>query len=184
MDEKPGKRRGQPREDRRVGLRNAAARRGIDQHEREIRLLHRGPRALDAERFDRIVRGAEAGRIDDRKWNAVDLDLRGHGIAGRAGDRGDDRNGVAGQVVQEARLADVGASDQDDRDPFAQQRALLRARLHARHLGRDRGNLAAHVGGTHELDVLVREIERGLDIHPQLDQRVGECPDLARERAG
>ena len=45
-------------------------------------------------------------------------------------------------------------------------------------------NPAAHVGGAHELDVLFRKIERGLDEHPQLDQRVGERPDLARERAG
>ena len=42
---------------------------------------------------------------------------------------------------------------------------------------------AARVGALEEIDLLVGKVERRLDQHAQLDQRVGERVDLARERA-
>ena len=49
-------------------------------------------------------------------------------VARRAGMRRHDRDLVAGELVQQARLADVGLADQHDVEPFAQEAALPRAR--------------------------------------------------------
>ncbi len=42
---------------------------------------------------------------------------------------------------------------------------------------------AARVGALEEVDLLVREVERGLDQCAQFDDSLGQCIDLARERA-
>ena len=78
--------------------------------------------------------GRKPGGVDDRQRNAADLDLRLHGVARRPGDRRDDRHRVARQLVEQARLADVGPADEHDGEALAQQRALLRPRQHPGHL--------------------------------------------------
>ena len=48
----------------------------------------------------------------------------------------------------------------------------------------DRSQAAARVGLLEEVDLLLGEVERGLDQHAQLDQLVAQRVDLLRERAG
>ena len=110
---------------------------------------------------------------------------RRHGVACRAGDRRDDGHRVAGQPVEKARLADVGSADEHDGEPVAQQRALLRAGLHTRSTCAAIAAILPRTSAARsEGDVLFRKIERGLDVHPELDQRVDERADLVRKRAG
>ncbi len=175
---------GQLGEDRGVLVGDAAAGIGVDQHEREIRARDRRPGALDAERFDGVVRRTKPGGVDDRQRNAADLDLRLHRVARRPGNRRDDRHRVPRELIEEARLADVGPADEDDGEPLAQQRTLLRPGQHPGHLGEDRRHPPAHVGRAQELDVLVREIERRFGVHPQFDQGIDQRADFARKGAG
>ena len=91
---------------------------------------------------------------------------------------------VAGELVQEARLADVGAAHEHDRQAFAQQRALLRAREHPGNPRGDRLDAAAHIGRAQELDVLLGKVERGFDEHSKLDQRLDQRANLRRKHAG
>ena len=102
----------------------------IDQHEREIGARDRRPRALDAERLDRssvsrkpavstiVQRNAARSRRRARSVSRV-VPAIGVTIA----------DVVAGEPVEQARLADVGPADQHDgRVPRAAARPASRAR--------------------------------------------------------
>ena len=99
----------------------------IDHHQRDVRARDGRPGPLDADRFDRVVGGAQSRGVDHRERNAVDLDLARDRVARRARNRRDDRDVLAGEPVEQARLADVGTPDQHHSEPVAQQRALRRA---------------------------------------------------------
>ena len=100
----------------------------VDHDDRDIGARDRRPGPLDAERLDRILGRAQARRVDHGERYPVNLDLAAHGVARRARDRRHDRDVLTRQLVEKARLADVGAPDQHGHEPFAQQRALRRAR--------------------------------------------------------
>ena len=132
----------------------------------------------------------------DRRWRAspavstivsgmpCDLDRALDGVARRARDRRDDRNLVAGEPVEQARLADVRARRPAPRRVRrAGARPGARAAAICARAAADGRELALRVGGTQEIDVLVGKIERRLGEHPQLDERVGERAHLARELA-
>ena len=89
----------------------------------------RPPRCARCRAFRSGRRSAAAPRCRSiGQRNAVDFDLALDGVARGAGDRRDDRDLVARELVEEARLADVGRPDQHDGEPVAQQRPLPRAR--------------------------------------------------------
>ena len=73
-----------------------------------------GARAADAFAFDGVGRFAQAGRVDQRQHDAVDVDRFAHEIARRAGNLGDDRALARGERIQKARFAGVRAADDDD----------------------------------------------------------------------
>src|SRR5690606_5141156 len=116
------------------------------------------PGALHAEALDRIAALAQPGRIGEHHRDAVEVGARLDDVAGGARLRRDDGAVGADQGVEQARLADVGAADDDDAQPVAQQAP-------ARVGGEQRDDLVAHGGelggdrgGVH-LDVLVAEID-------------------------
>ena len=169
-----------------VGVQRVAALARVDQHEREIGALDRRPRALDADALDRVVGVAQARGVDDGQRNAADLDLRARpcrascpaiGVTIAASSRA--------SRFSRLDLPTFGRPDEHDGEALAQQRAGSRAREHARELARAiAASLPRDVGRAQELDVLVGKVERRLGEHAQLDQRVDERVDLARERAG
>ena len=77
--------------------------------------------ALGAVEFDGVIHAAgfaEAGGVNEDVFgaDAVGLDLEGniHGIAGGAGDGGDDDAGGVGEGVDDGGFADIGAADDGD----------------------------------------------------------------------
>ncbi len=106
---------------------------GVDEHDGHLGLLEGG---LGAQR--RVEVGAtalvdaapDAGRVDEAPRLATELDELVDRVAGGAGDVVDDDPLVAGEAVEQARLADVGAPD--ERDP---SRAALGVRAVGRHVG-------------------------------------------------
>jgi len=98
--------------------------------------------------------------------------------------RRDDRHLLAGQRVEQARLADVRRADQDHVQPVAQHRALARAGEHVVELAADRRQAAARVGRLQEVDLLLGEVQRRLDQRAQLEQRLDQGVDAPRELAG
>ena len=115
--------------------------------------------------------------------HAFDLDRLADLVAGGAGNVGDDRQLGPGQGIEQRALADVRLAGKDDPDAFVEQRALARRRQHRGDLRFRLGEPAARAGALEELDLLLGEIERRLDQQAQLDDLLGEQPDLARERA-
>ena len=117
----------------------------------------------------------------------IQRNLLAHGVAGGAGDVGNNRHFVARQRVEQAGLADIGRAHQHHRHAFAQQAALPRRRAHGFHLPLQRRQPAAGVGGFEKINVFFRKIERGFHQHPQrnqfVHQRVNVPRKLAFERA-
>ena len=116
--------------------------------------------------------------------HAFDLDRLADLVAGRTGNRRDDRQLGPRQCVEQRTLADVGLASQHDLDALAQQCALARAGQHAGHIGHRRIEPTAGVCLFEEVDLLFGEVERRLHQHAQLDQAIAQRVDLARKRSG
>jgi hypothetical protein len=106
-----------------------------------------------------------------------------HHVARGAGHRRDDGQLGAGQRVEQRALARIRLARDHHLDAFAQQRALLRALHHGGQLRLQPFELAVGVGLLQEVDLFFGKVERGLDQHAQVDQRVAQRVDLARELA-
>ena len=113
----------------------------------------------------------------------VDLDAAANRVARRAGNRCHDRTILADELIEQARLADIGLSDQDDFEALEQEPSLARAREQAIEGLLQALDLAGDVRGTDEVDVFLRKIERRFDEYPQLHQSIEQRVDLAREFA-
>ena len=184
VDDDPRQRRRQRVEDRDVGVGDASARRARRRAPARDPPWRDGrPGALDAERLDRIVGRAQSRGVDDRQRDAVDLDRALDRVARRAGDRRDDRDLVAGEPVEQARLADVRRADQDDGEAVAQQRALARARERpARAAPRIAASLpCASAARRKSMSSSGKSSVASVNIRSSIE-RVGERADLARER--
>src|ERR1044071_2738131 len=110
--------------------RRQRARRGARflHHQDEIRQRELATRALDAELLELISRLAQSRGIDQRERHALDLDRLAQRIAGRAGDRRDDRALLAGEAVKQAGLANVGAPGEYDVDAATQKASFAAPR--------------------------------------------------------
>jgi hypothetical protein len=107
------------------------------------------------------------------------MDALAQDVPGRSRHRRDDGRIDARQRVQQARLAGVGSAGDDHVQAVTQQPSLagrapdpLEARVDVRHAARN-------LGASQELDILVREVDRGLDIDPKPGQLLDEPADLA-----
>ena len=132
------------------------------------------------------ARRAQAGGVDHVQRDAFDLDRLADLVARGAGDRRDDGQLGAGQRVQQRALADVGLAGQHDVQALAQQRALARALANtASSASTMPASWPRASARLEEVDLLFREVERGLDQHAQVDQSASTSAcDLLRERAG
>jgi len=114
---------------------------------------------------------------------ALDLDGLADGIAGGAGNLGDDSGFVTCQTVEQAGFSDVGLPDQHDIQTLAQQGTLTSLREHRVELFGNAGQLPPGVCLLQEINVFFREIEGGFHQHAQLDQGILDTVDPARELA-
>jgi hypothetical protein len=120
------------------------------------------------ERLRRLIRRywfvlLQPGHVGDADQAAVETDLGRECIARRAGDVGDDRARRPGQGVEERALAGVGAADQDER-------RLVREGLESgafidelTECAIKRGCALGDLAGRNEADVLLGEVDAGLD---------------------
>jgi hypothetical protein len=92
-------------------------------------------------------------------------------------------NSAPGQCVQQRALADVRLPRKHDLDSLTQQHALARAVADPSQFGDDPREAALRIGALEEVDFLLGKVERRLDQHAQLDQRIAQLPDLNRECA-
>jgi hypothetical protein len=154
------------------------------QEEHRVGVADGLPAAADADALDLVaglVVAAQAGGVDHVQRHAFDLDRLADAVARGAGDRRDDGQLGPGQRVQQRALADVGLAGQHHAQAFAQQRALARARQRGQHGLLDGVELAAGVGLLEEVDLLLGEVERGLDQHAQPHDALGQRVHLGEK---
>ena len=141
------------------------------------------PGALDADLFHRVLAFAQACGVDHMQGHTLDLDGLAHHVPGGASDRRDDGQFRTRECVEQRTLAGIGLACDHHGDALAQESALACA---GKHLGQTRLQtieLALGVGLPEEVDLLLREVERCLDQHAQMDQGIAQGVHLARELA-
>ena len=90
---------------------------------------------------------------------------------------------MAGEGVQQARLAGVGAAGDDHRQAVAQHPPLAGGLGDGIEARAQRLDARGERGVGEEVEVFFREVDGGLDPDAQLDQPLDEPVDLRRERA-
>ena len=130
-----------------------------------------------------VVSRSPAG-VDDVEGNALDLDGLAQGVAGGAGDVGDDGPLLAGETVEQAGLADVGLTNEHHMQAIAQQAALAGAVEDGAQFGSNNLDALEGLGLDQKVHVLVGKIEGRLDQHAQVDQALTQALDFAGETAG
>ncbi|CAM5296675.1 hypothetical protein RLIN73S_06090 [Rhodanobacter lindaniclasticus] len=138
--------------------------------------------AAHAFALDFVVGVAQAGGVGQFQRDAVQAQGFAQHVAGGAGDRRDDGAVAAGQRVEQAGLAGVGAAHDGHLEAIVEAQAALRL---AQQLGQFRAQaveLLRDGGIGEEVDFLLRKIDRRLDVHAQRDQRLQQRLDLARTR--
>src|SRR5205823_14700540 len=91
---------------------------GVDEQHRHVGAFDCPNGAHDAELLNARLHppaAPDAGRIDQQNCLTVTHDLTVDGITRRPGVVADDRAWAADQAVDQARLADVGSTDNSDR---------------------------------------------------------------------
>ena len=99
----------------------------IQHQQHAVGLFQRRACTLHAGLFHRVVTVMQTGRIDDVQWQAIQLDMFSQHVARGAGYLGDDGDIPSGQGIQQAGLAGVGTTCNDQRHAIAQQFTLVRA---------------------------------------------------------
>ena len=155
----------------------------VDQNQGHIGFLHGFVAALDADFFHHIIGVAQAGGVDNVHGHAVERDLFAHGVAGGAGNVGNDGDVVAGQRVEQAGFAHIGRAHQHHIHPFAQNRALLGAGEHSVQLRLQGFELAFGIGRFEKIDVFFGKIERGFHQHAQGNQLINQGVNVLGKRA-
>jgi len=118
----------------------------------------------------RVDCGAETGGIDNVQRQAIDVDLFTDQIAGRAWLAGDDRGRIAGECVEEARLAAIGSTGEHHMQAVTQQTALASGSFKVCKAGCNDGDAPLEFAVAQQLDFFVRKVDGGLDVDAQTGQ--------------
>ena len=111
--------------------------------------------------------------------NAFDLDTAANRVARRAGNRGHDRTILTDELIQKARLADIGLSDQHDLETLEQKQSVARAPEQSFQRLLQSPDFPGHVRGVDEVDIVLGKVEGRLDEHSKLHQPVEKGVNLA-----
>ena len=158
----------------------------IDDHDHQIRVVDGACGPLDADSLHRIRGLAKAGGVVHVERNARDDDPLAHHVARRTRDVGHDRGVGAGKAVEQARLPDVRCARDHQLDAVAQHRAAMGAGQGRSDRVAQRRETRRRLGGSEEIELFIRKIDRRLDERTQLDEPVTvalhDSRELARER--
>ena len=150
----------------------------VVQEQHRVGGLDMAPGAFDADFFDLVLAVAQPGRVHHMQRHALDLDGLRHHVARGACHRRDDGEFRPRQRIEQRTLAGVGLAGNHHLDALAQQRALARALHHPGQRLLQAVQLALCVGLLQEVNLFLGEIERGLDQHAQVHQRVAQGVDF------
>jgi hypothetical protein len=139
--------------------------------------------APDAFGFDRVARIANAGRVDERQREAIDVDPLRHEVSRGPRDLGDDRPGGAGKRVEQARFAGIGSPDDDDGAAFAHHAAGASVCGEALDLLADPRQLRQCFWMRDKVKSFLRKVQRGFQSRAEVEQRRVDPADRGGERA-
>ncbi len=151
--------------------------RRVDDKQHAIGACHFNFGAADAFLLDDIATLTEARCIQHVQRHAIDIDPLAHDVAGRTGNRSNDGGLVAGEFVQQARLAGVGTAGNDHGHSFAEQATLASALLNAVEVLANGLEPLGQLLVGEEVDFLFGEVYCRFDVSAQVNHRVGETAD-------
>lgn len=157
---------------------------GVDDFENEVGAVEFGAGALDANLFDGVAAVAEAGGVHEAEGDAVNLDDFLDGVAGGAGGGADDGALETEKAVEEAAFADVGLADDGGAGAVAEDAALFGGVEKAAGAGEEAGEAGVEGGAGVWGDVLLGEVDAGLDVGEDLNERGAQVFGLATDGAG
>ena len=120
--------------------------------------------ALDGVALRSRKRLVESGGVDQAAFDAVEVELCGEIVARRAGLMRDQRRRTAGDCVEETALAGVRPADQHGLHRIDRLAARVDLPLDGGHLALGFGQAAVQLLARDKRQVLVGEIETGLDV--------------------
>src|SRR5690606_761378 len=117
----------------------------------------------------------------DVQGHTFDLNGFAQDVTSRAGNIGDNGAIVSGQRVEQTRLSDIRPPGQHHPQAIAQQGALTCGAQHSAEMPFDRIQAFEGARPLEKIDLFLREIQRGLDKHAQVDQLLPQIADTTRE---
>ena len=157
--------------------------RRVEDDEHKIGVRQRLASLLNANTLGFVGRLAQARSIDQVHRNATNGNLFGDQIARGSRSCRDDGSFAFHKAIEERGLADIGLPDDRERESAADNPAPSERCLDWRELCADRPDAVEYLGVRHNVDVVFREIDPGLQCSDQRNQRVLCRLDATRERA-
>ena len=155
------------------------------EREDEVRAGGEVAGALDALALDGGAGLAQAGGVDEADGNAAEEERLLERVARGAGLGRDDGAALAEQAVEERGLAGVGRAGKDDERALAQEASRARGRGEIAERAGNRGGALVEADRRGEaLGLLVREVERRLEVGAEREEILPDRVDAPSERAG
>ncbi len=152
----------------------------IQDEENKVAALRRLPRSAHPLRFDPIRWRAQARRVDQANGHAADRRHLFDGVARRPRNRRHDRPLFREERVQERRLAHVGAPEDHDRQPFADDASPLGAGEEIGGASRD-GLDAGSKSVNHDIEI--GEVDLHFEVGEDRGEIVAQRGDRLRKPA-
>ena len=148
---------------------------GVIHHQQyTVRGRHFVPGPADTLLFNFVLTVAQSSGIDNMQRHAIDLDMLPKHVTGRAGNGGDDGTVGAAQGIEQAGFAGVGLAGNHQLHPLLYQATLPRLVQYGFKLGNNPGQLFSYLTLLDKVDLLLREIDGCLYIHPEVNDHVDQ----------
>lgn len=147
----------------------------------EVSALHLGAGAAHALTFDGVTAFAQAGGVDQFQLQTINADGLAQGVAGGAGNIGDDGTFAAGQSIQQRALASIRRPDQHCMQAIAQLAAALSVDTQLSQQGLRLFDTGAHLRTTERVQWFVGEVDGRFNMDTQPYQLLAHLFHPTRE---
>ncbi len=141
------------------------------------------PGALNPDALHFVAGLTQTGGVDDMQRHAINMNMLTQHVTGGACDIRDDGGVTACQRIQQARFACIRPARNHHFHPFTQQAALTRFGTDGIQVADHRIQLRFDSAVREEIDLLIREVDSGFNIDPQVSKCFHKMIDTGGENA-
>lgn len=139
--------------------------------------------AQDAGVLEEVLGRADACGIDEADGDAAEIDDFLEGVAGGAGEMADDGALVTEEAIEQAGFAGIGRAADDGAQALAEDVALISGAQEPGDLRAGGIDAREELRARRGVDVLVGEIDVGLDVGEDAEEALAQGDDVAAEAA-